>query len=399
MNRFFKILASCRTEGTSEAIQDALSPVRDVRVELRNGAISDMIEDFSKGHRADMIILDVDLAKDNELQELTELIERVPTACSVIATSQHASIDKVRLLMRLGLADFVPQPIVPQDLLNSISVAQRNALRVSQFSGPRHRAAILAVTGAVGGMGATSLAVNIAYAFANEKKKPRKLCLVDLDLQNGMAGLYLDVKSETGLMDCVIDPSKLDLTMVKSVMHAHKSGFDILPAIREPVSFDDLPTRGVELLIDVLSEEYDVVIIDLPPVWAQWSPAVLRSVDGLVVVTQLTVAALKRTQELLSVIAQCGLDDLPIRTICNRHESRLFSRGLSIRDAEKSLGQKFLASLPDEFELMSESQNQGQVIGQFKRGTKIEKEIRRIATQLFEEMRTKSAAKTVNISA
>src|SRR5512134_781744 len=129
MARPIKILASCRTQPTLEAVQQAVVEMPGVRLEAYNGALADVLKGLEPRRGIDMMLMDVDLANESELEVLTEVIGRAPPGIPIIATSSSSSIDRVRLLMRMGLADFVPQPIGRDDLVNSIMVARWQAVR------------------------------------------------------------------------------------------------------------------------------------------------------------------------------------------------------------------------------------------------------------------------------
>src|SRR5512134_1259632 len=162
MARPIKILASCRTQPTLEAVQQAVVEMPGVRLEAYNGALADVLKGLEPRRGIDMMLMDVDLANESELEVLTEVIGRAPPGIPIIATSSNSSIDRVRLLMRMGLADFVPQPIGREDLVNSIMVARR-ALRQTSHRGAGQ---IIAFMRAAGGMGATMLAAQSACILA-----------------------------------------------------------------------------------------------------------------------------------------------------------------------------------------------------------------------------------------
>jgi len=396
MSTIYKIVASCRSETTSDAIKSALADVPGARLELRNGALQDVLQDIKSGRRIDLMILDVDITKDAGLTELTEIIDQSPANFPVIATSEQASVDRVRLLMRLGLADFVPQPIIEQDLVNSITVARRNFKRASR-PGRDGSGKVIGVIRASGGMGATTLAVNAAHVLASDASKPRRVALVDLDLQRGNVALYLDVASTVGVVDCLDEPQKIDSAMIESVTYPHEAGFDVLTAANEIVPFDTIAPLALETLLDTMRDSYDVLVIDMPPVWTYWSESVLAACDVLLVVTQSTVAAIRQTRRLLDNLEEFDRLGLTTKIICNRYDKKLFGRGVKMKDAENALGRKIDATIPEDFELVSDSQNAGVPLSMFKRGTQVEKAIRKIVDGVVEEvMSDPLASRAVN---
>ena len=396
MSTIYKIVASCRSETTSDAIKSALADVPGARLELRNGALQDVLQDIKSGRRIDLMILDVDITKDAGLTELSEIIDQSPANFPVIATSEQASVDRVRLLMRLGLADFVPQPIIEQDLVNSITVARRNFKRASR-PGRDGSGKVIGVIRASGGMGATTLAVNAAHVLASDASKPRRVALVDLDLQRGNVALYLDVASTVGVVDCLDEPQKIDSAMIESVTYPHEAGFDVLTAANEIVPFDTIAPLALETLLDTMRDSYDVLVIDMPPVWTYWSESVLAACDVLLVVTQSTVAAIRQTRRLLDNLEEFDRLGLTTKIICNRYDKKLFGRGVKMKDAENALGRKIDATIPEDFELVSDSQNAGVPLSMFKRGTQVEKAIRKIVDGVVEEvMSDPLASRAVN---
>src|SRR5215470_9801034 len=203
MARPIKILASCRTRPTLEVVQQAIADMPGVRLEAYNGALVDVLKGLEPRRGIDMMLMDVDLGNDSELEVLTEVIGRAPPGIPIIATSNNSSIDRVRLLMRLGLADFVPQPIARDELINSIMVARRQAIRQgTQQSTGRN----IAFMRAAGGMGATTLAAQSACILAQSKPPQPRVCLIDLDVQAQAAGLYLNVDAPLTLVDCLTEP-------------------------------------------------------------------------------------------------------------------------------------------------------------------------------------------------
>ena len=397
MNQVLKVLASCRSEETSAAVKEALADAKDIRIDYRNGAIADVLQEFQAGRRIDLMILDVDLAADSELQQLADLIGSAPDQIPIIATGPNASVDRIRLLMRLGLADFVPQPIVQQDLVSSLQLARRKAVRAADARS--HGGAVIAVTRAVGGMGASTFAVNAANALANDKRNPRKVCLIDLDIQHGLSSLYLDISSPVGVTDCTVDPRKLDASLLHSVATRHEAGFDVLSAPEGIAAMDEVTTEGLRVLFDVARDEYDVVIVDMPPSWVDWWEAVIEATDCMVVVTQMTIAALRRTRDMIDALKGAGYGELPLHIVCNRFEKKLFAKGLHLKDAEKALGRKVNSWIPADFMLVSAAENEGVPIAQYKRGSKVEKAIARISSEALQRIEKERAQATAQLSA
>src|SRR3546814_20076621 len=116
MTRAINILASYHSPPTAGAVRDALAEVEGVKLDLRNGGIGAMRNHLAAIRTSDILLVELDLGDDGELSALTELIDALPRRVPVIATAADVSVDRVRLLMRLGVADFVRHPVVTEDV-------------------------------------------------------------------------------------------------------------------------------------------------------------------------------------------------------------------------------------------------------------------------------------------
>jgi pilus assembly protein CpaE len=336
----------------------------------------------------DMMLMDVDLGNDADLEVLTEVIGRAPAGIPIIATSSNSSIDRVRLLMRLGLADFVPQPIARDDLINSITVARRQAVRQGL---PRSAGRIVAFMRVAGGMGATTLATQSACILAQSKPSQR-VCLIDLDIQAQAAGLYLNVDSPLTLVDCLTDPERIDAMLIKSVVSRHSAGFDVLPAPKSIVPLDRVQPIALDALLEVARSEYDLVLLDMPPVWTSWSETALANSDLLILVTQVSVAGVRQARRQIDALSARKLGTLPTLVVANRYQKRLFHREIHLQEAERALGRRFDVCIPSDYKLVSEAVNAGVPLAAVKKRTRLEREIRKLTSVALEKLNKPAAA-------
>ena len=390
MARAIKILASCRTQPTREAVQQAVADMPGVRLEAFNGALADVLKGLEPRRGIDMMLMDVDLGNDSDLEVLTEVIGRAPPGIPIIATSSNSSIDRVRLLMRLGLADFVPQPIGRDDLINSITVARRQAVRQGL---PQSTGQIIAFMRAAGGMGATTLAAQSACILA-QSKSAQRVCLIDLDIQAQAAGLYLNVDSPLSLVDCLTDPERIDAMLMKSVVSRHSAGFDILPAPKSIVPLERVQPIALEALLEVARSEYDLVLLDMPPVWTSWSETALANSDLLVLVTQVSVAGVRQARRQIDALSARKLGTLPTLVVANRYQKRLFRREIHLQEAERALGRRFDVCIPSDYRLVSEAVNAGVPLAAVKKRTRLEREIRNLTSLALEKLNKSAVAES-----
>lgn len=325
----------------------------------------------------DVLIIDVDLAQADELALLSRVVEMRGQRRPVIATAASGAVEDVRRLMRLGISDFLPQPIAHADLEHSLrSVGQR----LAQDDAVAKRGAVAVFTRAAGGTGATTLATHFAFAL-NARPPQRKIALLDLDLQRGAAGLHLNVAADVGVVSCLERFPEIEPGLIESVANKHESGIDVFAATANHWPLDDYSPHAVAQMLDVMRRVYDWIVVDAPPVWTRWNHAVLERTDVAVVVTQKTVANLRLTRALLNTLQNEVRND-QILTVCNRAQTSWLARGIANGDADRALGRAIDFTIPADDALVSEASDLGVPVSRVKKGSKFEKATNALADEI-----------------
>ena len=360
----------------SEEIKDSLNNMHfennTVNFDVFVGKVGDVGPDVIDGHGPDVLLLDINLSDDSEVEALDGIIRTYGKSLSVVATSREATLEGVRRLMRLGVADFLPQPISDSELTTALEYASR---KIGHGEGAEQvRANVFSYIKPVGGMGATMLAVQSAYCLAAMGTKEPQVCLLDLDLQFGNAAVYQDLQCKFSIMDVVLSPGDLDGAFLRGVMAHHNSGIDVLTAPLTIEPLDALTPDLVARLLDVAAEEYDYVLIDMPQALTDWTQVVLDRSDVVFLVTQLTVAAIRQSRRLLEIMREKGIDEAHTAIVVNRFESR-WSREVTVKEAEKALGRQIDYFVPNDYKTVNAALNEGVRLSEIKRGSKVEKRI------------------------
>lgn len=360
----------------SEEIKDSLNNVHfennSVNFDVFVGKVGDVGPDVIDGHGPDVLLLDINLSDNSEVEALDGIIRTYGKSLSVVATSRDATLEGVRRLMRLGVADFLPQPISDSELTSALEYASRK-IGHGEGAAPA-RGNVFSYIKPVGGMGATMLAVQSAYCLAAMGTKEPQVCLLDLDLQFGNAAVYQDLQSKFSIMDVVLSPGELDGAFLRGVMAHHNSGIDVLTAPLTIEPLDALTPDLVARLLDVAAEEYDYVLIDMPQALTDWTQVVLDRSDVVFLVTQLTVAAIRQSRRLLEIMREKGIDEGQTAIVVNRFESR-WSREVTVKEAEKALGRQIDYFVPNDYKTVNAALNEGVRLSEIKRGSKVEKRI------------------------
>jgi pilus assembly protein CpaE len=201
--------------------------------------------------------------------------------------------------MRAGANDVLFKPVDPNEARDVLS-------RVMELK-KIHRAGTSAVGRTIafmhlsGGAGATTLAVNTASALAKTIRS-RQSCLIDLDIQFGNAASLLDLPSTSPVQEFIDDPTRLDESMLESMMLRHQTGLQVLTAPRVLMPLSAYGSDGIRNLIDVAKRNYEYVIVDLPVALAPWTDSVLKSASVIYLVTSMSVPSAHRVTKFLDLL-------------------------------------------------------------------------------------------------
>jgi pilus assembly protein CpaE len=322
----------------------------------------------------DVLIVDADLGNRNDMAGLERLLagEARPT---VIVTSPSASVDAMRQLIRLGVADYLPQPISHDDVLAVIRAARARARPGSER--PQHECQVFSFVRRSGGMGATSLAIQAAFelAAARRGQSKRRVCLIDLDFQGGAAWLHLDAEPLLDIAEIVRSPHRLDAELLAAMTTHHPAGFGLIAAPNGSMNLDAVPTEVVGHLMALACESYDFVIVDLPLTWTRWFSEILAGSNRIFLTVQLTVVAVKQAHLFLEQLKETGAAHTPVSVVLNRYRRSWWRPGLKVREVERALGHKLDFFIPSDYRVFSGAADHGLPIGRFHSGTRAERYI------------------------
>ena len=367
------VVAIVRSGETGSALNESCTEMNGTKVDVHVGELDDVRPDVEIFANVDVLLLDVDPSNSDEVATLSSIVsDRFPET-PVVATTANASLQDVRQLMRLGVVDVVPQPMMPNDLGTAIEYAARS--RAKAGGGDGERGKIISVLKSGGGVGATTLLVQAGYLIAQRlKDEGPKTCILDLDLQLGNASLYMDIDNRVGLIEMMESPERVDASLLASVMGHHASGLDVLAAPRDVMPLDVVSPGAIDSCLKVAAEEYRFVLVDLPTVWCDWTMRALQKSDLILMVTQLTVPHVRQARRQLDHLSSHGLGDVPVKVVVNRFEKG-WGKGVNAKEAAKALNRGIDYFVMSDFKLVSESINQGVPMSKIARRSKVEKSI------------------------
>jgi pilus assembly protein CpaE len=214
---------------------------------------------------------------------------------------------------------------------------------------------VIAVTGATGGVGSTSLAVNLGCTLASDPE--HSVVLVDLDLCLGDADVFLDTIPEYTLTDVAQNVARLDLTLLKRSLTKHDSGLYLLP---RPVQLEDarlITTDDMTRVIGLLKATFTHIIIDTSKGFNALDMFAMREADTVLLVTQLDLPCLRNVVRLMMSFKETGKLDDKVKIIVNRVG---YETGqISLKKAQETVGREIYWQIPNDYRVMVEVRNNG----------------------------------------
>jgi pilus assembly protein CpaE len=212
---------------------------------------------------------------------------------------------------------------------------------------------IISVYNPIGGMGTTTVAVNLAAALATENTR---VALVDLNLDAGDVNTFLNVNPTYTLSSVTANVGRLDANFLMSVMTRHLSGPYLLT---EPVEVDEavsITPEQVHRILQFLKGIFDYVVVDCVGQLAGCNMSIFSDSHLILFTTTLSIPSLKNTKRYLNAMAGKGLGSDRVKLVVNRHSPK---SGIQLKDAEKVLNTTVFQAIPNEYAEVVNSINKG----------------------------------------
>lgn len=239
---------------------------------------------------------------------------------------------------------------------------------------------VLTVFSAKGGCGKTTLSTNIAAMMAAEGDK--KVCLVDLDLAFGDVGIALQLVPAHTVADAIAMGPTLDADGLRGLLTEHPTGLNVLAAPVGPDAKDAIKPDLVTRMIDLLTRDFDLVIVDTPPAFDDTTLAAFDRTDLLLVLTTLDVPAIKNLKLALETLDMINFAPEKVKVVVNRADAKV---GLGVGDIEKAIRLPIAARIPSSRDVPA-STNRGVAISVDNPRHPVSLAIRQLMTENMPEM-------------
>jgi pilus assembly protein CpaE len=300
----------------------------------------------------DIGLVAIDSNPEKALDLVSELTKSAPD-CAILVTSTSTDGKLILGAMRAGAKEFLTQPLKTEDLAAALQRVSRQ--RFGASAGASRGCTLVAVTGATGGVGTTSLAVNLGCALAADSGN--SVVLLDLDLCLGDADVFLDTIPEYTLSDVAQNVGRLDLTLLKRSLTKHDTGLYLLP---RPVQLEDsrhITTDELTRVIGLLKASFTHVIVDTSKSFGPLDMQVINEADIALLVTQLDLPCLRNVVRLMASFKQSSSLEDKVKIVVNRVG---YDTGqISLRKAQETIGREIFWQVPNDYRAMVEVRNNG----------------------------------------
>jgi pilus assembly protein CpaE len=313
---------------------------------------------------------------DPDPKSVVEVIEQFSAKfpdLGLIAISHNRGPDAILAPMRAGCDQFVCEPIDNNDLTSAVSrVASRRMLSTT-------KSRCICVVGASGGVGATSIACNLALEIAQISQ--RDCALVDLDLQMGNVAVNFDCNPKYTIYDLASSGAELDRAVLTSTMTTLPEGVHLLTRPENMEQCDTVSPDAVERILEVLSEAYEHVVIDVPGHFEPQTAAVFARAEIILVVCQMLVPSIRNARRFCDALNRLGIAPDRIEVIVNRADGR--SGRLTEKDVQETMRKPVFATIPNDFQFVARSIDVGKPISSLDQNNAVRAAIRKIAKKVM----------------
>jgi pilus assembly protein CpaE len=350
------VQAFCETVETAAAIQSAGEDRRlgKAHVKIQMGGVTAAIEAYRSSPTPNVIMLEAEGHSGTILTGLDALAESCDPGTRVIVVGRTNEVNFYRDLVRRGVSDYLIAPVGTIDIVRSVC---------GLFSAPDAKPVgrIIAVVGAKGGVGASTVAHNIAWTMARNLSLDS--VVTDLDLAFGTAGLDYNQDPPQGIADAVFSPDRIDTAFVDRLLSKCTEHLSLLAAPATLERAYDFNAEAFDSIFDALRATVPCIVLDLPHLWSAWTQRTLVSADEILIVAAPDLANLRNAKNLFDYLRSARVNDR--RPFYCLNQVGVPKRPeIKPADFAKALEDQPIAIIPFDPQAFGTAANNGQMLGE-----------------------------------
>lgn len=366
--------AFCETPAIAATMQAAVADRRmdKAHARVQMGGPAAAVEAFRSAPTPNIIVLEAVADPATLVSHLESLSESCDAGTKVVVIGHVNDVQLYRDLIRRGVSEYLIAPLEPLDVLRTLS-----ELYVAPEA--RNLGRVIAVMGAKGGVGASTVAHNVSWAIA--RNLDASTVIVDLDIAFGTAGLNFNQDPPQGIAEAVFAPERLDSNLLDRLLSRCSDNLALLAA---PAVLDrtiDLDEEALEQLLELLRASVPCIILDVPHQWGAWVKRTVLSADEIVIVAEPELASLRNAKNLVDLSRATRPNDAVARLVLNRVGVPKRPE-INAGEFSKALGIDVLSTIPFDAHLFGTAANNGQMIAEVQAGSKATEAFTQIASAL-----------------
>ena len=366
--------AFCETPAVAATMQAAVADRRmdKAHARIQMGGPAAAVEAFRAAPTPNIIVLEAVADPATLVAHLEALSESCDPGTKVVVIGHVNDVQLYRDLIRRGVSEYLIAPLEPLDVLRTLS-----ELYIAPEA--RNLGRVIAVMGAKGGVGASTVAHNVSWAIA--RNLDASTVIVDLDIAFGTAGLNFNQDPPQGIAEAVFAPERLDSNLLDRLLSRCSDNLALLAA---PAILDrtvDLDEDALEQLLELLRASVPCIILDVPHQWNAWVKRTVLGADEIVIVAEPELASLRNAKNLVDLSRATRPNDGVARLVLNRVGVPKRPE-ISAAEFAKALGIDVLSTVPFDAQLFGTAANNGQMLAEVQAGSKATEAFTQIASAL-----------------
>ena len=374
------VQAFCETPETAAAVQAAGEDRRlgKAHLKIQMGGMAAATEAYRSSPTPNVIVLETE-PKTDILAGLDQLASVCDAGTRVVVIGKVNDVTLYRELVRRGVSDYVIAPVTPIDVVRSIC---------GLFSAPEAKAVgrIIAVVGAKGGVGASTIAHNVAWAIARDLALDS--VVADLDLAFGTAGLDYNQDPPQGIADAVFSPDRVDTAFIDRLLSKCTDHLSLLAAPATLERVYDFGADAFDSIFDTLRATMPCIVLDVPHQWSGWTRRALIGADDILIVAAPDLANLRNAKNMYDLIKAARPNDrAPV--YCLNQVGVPKRPEITASEFAKAIETAPIASIPFDPQMFGLAANNGQMIAEIASGHRTTEIFLQIAQRLTGRGETK----------
>ena len=374
------VQAFCETGETAAAVRSAGEDRRlgKAHLSVQMGGVAAAIEAYHTVPTPNVIILETE-GRSDILAGLDELATVCDAGTRVVVIGSINDVAPYRELVRRGVNDYVVGPVETIDVVRSICSLFAASEAVAS-------ARVIAVVGAKGGVGSSTIAHNIAWAIARDIALDS--VVIDLDLAFGTAGLDYNQDPLQGIANAVFSPDRLDTSFMERLLSKCSDRLSLLAAPATLEQVYDFGANAFDSIFDTLRMTTSCIVLDVPHQWSGWTKRALVGADDILIVAEPDLANLRNTKNMLNMLKASRPNDRP-PLYCLNQVGMPRRPEINARGFVKTIESPPIAAIPFDSRLFGMAANNGQMIAEISANHRTAKMFLQIAQRLTGRGETK----------